>query len=310
MGHQRYRAPASVPHSEGMAAEIDTTALPDKAAFAAANGWRYEPVGPAPVYRGAIFEFLQGATVTDRFILESSTVESGAASQPAASQPAASQPTVEVGVITGKVGGGQDWAGTGGAVRVSFSTSEVMTVGYLAVRLERQLPQFVLDSSRNDDGKMSNLPMPIAAGQRLSLEGDFDDHFALYCPRGYERDALYIFTPDLMALLIDETGDFDVEIVDDWFFVYARHGFDLSNGTLWRRLERIRHVVGAKAITRTDLYANARDPALIVEGSRLRMGFFNGRSKVGVKLALLLGLTVLMLVLGFAVFVFVFAVAA
>ncbi len=283
-----------------MAAEIDTTALPDKAAFAAANGWRYEPVGPAPAYSGSLFEFLQGATVTDRFVLEHSTPASGGESQADA----------EVGVLTGKVGGGQAWAGTGGKVRVSFSTNEVMTVGYLAVRLERKLPQFVLDSSRNDDGAMSNLPMPIASGQRLSLEGDFDDHFTLHCPRGYERDALYIFTPDLMALLIDETGDFDVEIVDEWFFVYSRHGFDLSNGTLWRRLERIRHIVGAKAITRTDLYANSRDPALIAEGSRLRMGFFSGRSKVGVKLALILVLTGVMLVLGFVGFIVLFFVTA
>jgi hypothetical protein len=177
------------------------------------------------------------------------------------------------------------------------------------VRLERKLPQFVLDSSRNDDGRFSNLPMPIAAGQRLSLEGDFDQHFALHSPRGYERDALYIFTPDLMALLIDETGDFDVEIVDEWFFVYARGGWDLSNGTLWRRLDRIRHVVGAKAITRTDLYANARDPAVIAEGSRLRMGFFSGRSRIGVKLALILILTGVIMVLGFVGFFVVFSLA-
>jgi len=281
-----------------MAAEIDTTALPDKAAFAAANGWRYEPVAPAPAYRGSIFEFLQGATVTDRFVLESGTTASG------------TLPAVEVGVITGKVGGGQAWAGTGGAVRVSFTTNEEMTVGYLAVRLERKLPQFVLDSSRNDDGKVSNLPMPIASGQRLSLEGDFDQHFALFCPHGYERDALYIFTPDLMALLIDETGDFDVEIVDEWFFVYSRHGFDLSNGTLWRRLERIRHVVGAKAITRTDLYANARDPAAIAEGSRLRMGLFTGRGKVGWKLAIALGLGFVLFGVGIVAFFIVFAVAS
>jgi hypothetical protein len=272
-----------------MVAEIDTAALPDKAAFAAANGWRYEASAPAPSYRGAIFEYLMDASVTDRF-----TSQSG---------------DVEVGVVSGRVGGGQDWAGTGGAVRVSFSTNEVMTFGYLAVRLERKLPQFVLDSSRNDDGRFSNLPMPIAAGQRLSLEGDFDDHFALHSPHGYERDALYIFTPDLMALLIDETGDFDVEIVDEWFFVYARGGWDLSNGTLWRRLDRIRHVVGAKAITRTDLYANARDPALIAEGSRLRMGFFSGRSRIGVKLALILILTGVIMVLGFVGFFVVFSLA-
>jgi hypothetical protein len=261
-----------------MAAEIDTAALPDKAAFAAANGWRYEPSAPAPAFRGSIFEYLQEATVTDRFARDAGDFE--------------------VGVVAGKVGGGQAWAGTGGAVRMSFSTNEVMTFGYLAVKLERKLPQFVLDSSKNDDGRYSNLPMPIAAGQTLSLEGDFDQHFTLHSPRGYERDALYIFTPDLMALLIDETGDFDVEIVDEWFFVYARGGWDLANGTLWRRLDRIRHVVGAKAITQTDLYANSRDPAVIEEGSRLRMGFFGGRSRIGIKLGLILIVTLVMLVAG------------
>jgi hypothetical protein len=274
-----------------MVAELDTSALPDKPAFAAANGWRYEPSAPAPAFTGSLFEFLQGATVSDRFANghaadASGFVEGG---------------VFEVGVVTGKVGGGQAWAGTGGNVKVSFSTNEIMTFGYLAVKLERKLPQFVLDSSKNDDGRYSNLPMPIAAGQQLSLEGDFDQHFVLHSPRGYERDALYIFTPDLMALLIDETGDFDVEIVDEWFFVYARGGWDLSNATLWRRLDRIRHVVGAKTITRTDLYANSRDPASIAEGSRLRMGFFSGRSRIGIKLGLILVLSIVVLVLGFVV---------
>ena len=273
-----------------MVAEIDTAALPDMAAFAAANGWVYEPSAPAPAYRGSTFEFLQGATVRDHFV-------SGTGTQPAGA--------FEVGVVTGKVGGGQDWPGTGGSVRASFSTNEVMTIGYLAVRLHRQLPQFVLDSSRNDDRGLSNLPMPIAGGQRLSLEGDFDKHFTLYCPRGYERDALYIFTPDLMGLLIDETGDFDVEIADDLFFVYSRGGWDLSNATLWRRLDRIRAVVGAKAITRTDLYANERDPAVVAEGSRLRMGLF-GRSKVGRSLLILVGLSIAVSIAGFAVAVFAF----
>lgn len=42
----------------------------------------------------------------------------------------------------------------------------------------------------------------------LSLEGDFDRYFTLYCPGDYERDALYVFTPDLLALLIDESRHF------------------------------------------------------------------------------------------------------
>ena len=76
------------------------------------------------------------------------------------------------------------------------------------------------------------------------------------------------------------------------------------------QVDRIRQVVGAKAITRTDLYANERDPAAIAEGSRLRMGFFSGRSKIGLKLALILAVTGFVLVLGFVAFVLIFAAAS
>ncbi|WP_354002739.1 hypothetical protein [Microbacterium elymi] len=56
----------------------------------------------------------------------------------------------------------------------------------------------------------------------MHLEGDFDQHFALYCPEGYEQDALYLFTPDIMARFIDHAAALDVEIVDDWLFLYAQ----------------------------------------------------------------------------------------
>ena len=77
----------------------------------------------------------------------------------------------------------------------------------------------VLDA-RSNNGLFggTNLPSQFSKDQILSLEGDFSEYFTLYCPREYERDALYVFTPDLMALLIDQTSTFDVEIVDDWMF--------------------------------------------------------------------------------------------
>lgn len=54
-------------------------------------------------------------------------------------------------------------------------------------------------------------------------EGDFDDYFTLYCLAEYERDSLYLFTPDVMARLIDRVRGFDVEIIDDLlFFVSSR----------------------------------------------------------------------------------------
>lgn len=95
--------------------------------------------------------------------------------------------------------------------------------GYAAVRIGSPLPHIVLDTVGNNGlFGSSNLPASFDRSQRLRLEGDFDEHFELYCPAGYERDALYLFTPDIMVDFIDHAARFDVEIVDDWLFLYAR----------------------------------------------------------------------------------------
>ena len=123
--------------------------------------------------------------------------------------------------------------------------------------------------------------------QRLSLEGNFDDYFTLYCPRQYERDALYVFTPDLMALLIDEASPFDVEIVDDWMFVYANVPFQTGDANMYARLFRIIDTVGAKTLTQTDRYVDERVgnfAANIVapQGARLKRRVSVGAVIVGV----------------------------
>jgi hypothetical protein len=239
-------------------APLSTDALPDKAAFAAANGLTYSATGGVPDFVGSMFDYLQNSRVTDVFQLPG---------------------VFEAGIVTGTIGGSQTLPGTGGAVSTSFSTTDVTTLGYIAIQLDAALPQYVLDARSNDSGPLSSIIMPIAGGQTISLEGDFDTHFTLYGPKGYETDARYVFTPDLMGLLIDVTGDYDVEIVEDKLFVYARGPFDLSSAALWQRLDRIRTVVGSKAIRQTGRYVDARPPA---EGTRrLRLGFFGSRSKVG-----------------------------
>jgi hypothetical protein len=113
--------------------------------------------------------------------------------------------------------------------------------------------------------------------QVLSLEGDFDRFFTLYCPQEYERDALYVFTPDLMALLIDEAAPFDVEIVDQWLFVYSARPFPLADPATYQRLLRIVTTVGAKALSQTDRYVDERigvfEANLVARsGQRLRRG--------------------------------------
>lgn len=105
--------------------------------------------------------------------------------------------------------------------------------GYVAVHLSSPLPHIVLDAVGNNSLFGSNLPASFDRDQRLSLEGDFDRHFALYCPEGYERDALYLFTPDIMARFIDHAAALDVEIVDDWLFFYAKREVSTLDPATW-----------------------------------------------------------------------------
>lgn len=105
--------------------------------------------------------------------------------------------------------------------------------GYVAVKLDVPLPHIVLDATSNNGLFGSNLPQVFDKDQRLGLEGDFDRHFALYCPAGYERDALYLFTPDIMARFIDNAAALDVEIVDDWLFLYAKRDFSTLDPATW-----------------------------------------------------------------------------
>lgn len=105
--------------------------------------------------------------------------------------------------------------------------------GYVAVKLSSPLPHIVLDAVGNNALFGSNLPASFDRDQRLSLEGEFDRHFALYCPRGYERDALYLFTPDVMARFIDSAAALDVEIIDDWLFLYTKRDVSTLDPATW-----------------------------------------------------------------------------
>lgn len=143
----------------------------------------------------------------------------------------------------------------------SGKNSTTYTWGYVAVRLDVPLPNIVLDAVGNNSLFGSNLPARFDRDQRLSLEGDFDQHFQLYCPAGYERDALYLFTPDIMARFIDNAAQLDAEIVDDWLFLYSRRKLSTLDPATWAWLFS---VVGA-LMTKFDQWARWRDERLLLE---------------------------------------------
>jgi hypothetical protein len=191
--------------------------------FADANGLSYAPVAAGINYPGIIFAAPERGTRFDVF-----TVKSGRRIQ----------------------------FGNYRRSRSSFEGAAVRW-GYLMIELDRRLPHMVLISK----GGRRQGPVPLGVkfqrSQAMSLEGDFDRYFTLYAPREYERDALYVFTPDLMALLIDRVAQFDVEIVDNWLFFYSRQPFDFSKRSVHRKVAALTRLVGFKAMNQTAAYADS-----------------------------------------------------
>jgi hypothetical protein len=124
--------------------------------------------------------------------------------------------------------------------------------GYLAIRLDRQLPHIVLQRRR---GAM----LYAGDGPEFELEGDFGRHFELHVPEGYERDALYVLTPDVMQVLIDEAADQRVEIVDDYLFVFGDR-VDVADPEVHARMHRIYAAIASEIKPQTDAYRDERVP--------------------------------------------------
>lgn len=157
------------------------------------------------------------------------------------------------GVGNGRVA--RDVISTRGKLPVEFASYQY-TIGsgknqqtvkwdYVRIRLQSALPNIVLDA-RSNNLFMSNLPAALQKSQRLSLEGNFDKHFTLYCPEGYETDALYLFTPDVMQNFMSGAKEFDVEIVDNQLFLYAKGNASRLDPANWQWQFRAVEAVLAK----------------------------------------------------------------
>lgn len=122
-------------------------------------------------------------------------------------------------------------------------------IGYIAIRMDRRLPHIVL---RRGSGFGT-----VGEGPELKLEGVGADEITLLVPAGYESDALYIFTPDVMAVLLDAASDYDVEIVDDWLFLFTKP-LDVADPETHRRVWRIIDAVAPRLRDQTDAYGDDR----------------------------------------------------
>lgn len=221
--------------------------------FALANGMRFSSEDPVPAaYGGMVFG--QG---WDRMVEEHLYSYSPDGTS-------AFEPTFDLGIVRWFQGDRRD--------------PLVRRWGFVTLQLNRRLPHLLLESTANVGAfGVSDLPERPARAQVLHLEGDFDRSFTLYCPEGYETDALYVFTPDLMVVLMDEAGGWNVEIVDDRVYLFRPGGLDLADPSVIAKTFRTLDLVGAKVLRQTARYTDDRVSSAAAgvvapQGRRLRNG--------------------------------------
>lgn len=61
----------------------------------------------------------------------------------------------------------------------------------------------------------------VSTGEKIPLPSEFEKKFTLSAPRKYETEALEIFTPDILAKLLDNGFPHDVEFVNQEVLIFA-----------------------------------------------------------------------------------------
>lgn len=137
------------------------------------------------------------------------------------------------------------------ATRRSIGQSD--RLGYIAITLDREVPQILLDANHNNT-LGSNLLGSARTQDRISLEGDFYKHFTVHGPKNFNTDIRAILTPDAMAFFMDEASNYDIEFVDKVVYVYKNGGFDLLDSAEYDRCMQLIKKIGGKAKARTKHY--------------------------------------------------------
>jgi hypothetical protein len=131
--------------------------------------------------------------------------------------------------------------------------------GVISIALDRAVPPLLL-APKGGGAPASATRDAIGKRRRLSLEGDFDRHFTLYAPPDAEREALYVITPDLMALLIDHLPGAHVETIAATLVVTTPRPLRFDRRQTWADIGSILDLVGAKTARQTQRLAPERSP--------------------------------------------------
>jgi hypothetical protein len=88
------------------------------------------------------------------------------------------------------------------------------------LKFDTEMPDLVLEQK---EYSVDNSILKTAGAQKefVSLEGDFNKYFSLSVPKGYEVEALEVFTPDVMTELIEKCKALNLEITGTDLFIYS-----------------------------------------------------------------------------------------
>ena len=200
--------------------------------FAHANGWKYSLNSSLLPHDGSVFSDTLRSTSADG--------------------------------IRGKLAGADMRIGSYAPEIVSGRHPELNDCAIAQVKLPRRVPHILLDSVKNNmsPGATSG----VYGNQVVSLEGNFDEYFTLYAPARYGRDVRYIFTPDVMELLVNTAQQYDIELIDDTLYICMRGLYnsptvddgEASSLKNLKDIVMVAAVLSSKIHSRVDFYADER----------------------------------------------------
>ncbi len=157
----------------------------------------------------------------------------------------------------------------------SNESSQEHTWGILRAKLSKHVPNVILDATETNIVG-SNLPKSYGSGQVLELEGDFNKYFHVLVPDGYGRDTLYFLTPELMAVLVDYGKEYEIELIDDYLYMYKEGGFKFDKANMSRLFQTIDYFAyqfedNVKRYTDTRVPVSKLANTVAPEGSRLQL---------------------------------------
>lgn len=131
---------------------------------------------------------------------------------------------------------------------------------FIAIRLHRSMPNIVLVNAQR--GALRQAGIGMGSRQMMRLPGSYDRSFTLFCPIGHERVAAEIFTPELMQVFSEALPAGDIELSDEWLFVYDE-GRRFSTPEALERIERVALRVQDE-IVRRDFASLHEEPVALV----------------------------------------------